>query len=76
MNSRVHTEIILNFYRHKYHFTCRWANHPHRVLKRFIKTKVPPDTPDTVMSQTNGNRKERKYHFILFKVGTNKCNSK
>jgi hypothetical protein len=24
---------------------CRWANHPHRVLKRFIETKVSPGTP-------------------------------
>jgi hypothetical protein len=26
----------------KYKLSCRWANHMHRVLKRFIETKVPP----------------------------------
>jgi hypothetical protein len=36
---------------------CRWANHPHRVLKRFIETKVPPGTPDAVMAQTGTGKK-------------------
>jgi hypothetical protein len=34
---------------------CRWTNHPHRVLKRLIETKVPPGT----MAQT-GTGKERR----------------
>jgi hypothetical protein len=37
---------------------CRWANHPHRVLKRYIETKVPPGTPDAIMAQTGTGRKE------------------
>jgi hypothetical protein len=30
----------------------------HRVLKRFIETKVPPGTPDAVMAQTGTGKKE------------------
>jgi hypothetical protein len=40
---------------------CRWTNHPHRVLKRFIETKVPPGTPDAVMAQTGTEKKRRSY---------------
>jgi hypothetical protein len=40
---------------------CRWANRPHRVLKRFIETKVPPGTPDAVTTQT-GTGKKKKIH--------------
>jgi hypothetical protein len=40
---------------------CRWTNHPHRVLKGFIETKVPPGTPDAVMAQT-GTGKKKKNH--------------
>jgi hypothetical protein len=39
---------------------CRWANHPHRVVKRFIETKVPPGTPDAVMAQRGNGREEGK----------------
>jgi hypothetical protein len=39
--------------------TCRWANHLHRILKRFIETKVPPGTPDAVMAQTGTGKKKR-----------------
>jgi hypothetical protein len=41
---------------------CRWANHPHRVIKRFTETKVPPGTPDAVMAQTGTKRRIRKKH--------------
>jgi hypothetical protein len=49
---------------------CRWANHPLRVLKRFIETKVPPGTPDAVMAQTGtGKKKKRKYVFsVMMKI--------
>jgi hypothetical protein len=36
---------------------CCWANHLHRVLKRYIETKVPPGTPDAVMAQTGKKKK-------------------
>jgi hypothetical protein len=39
---------------------CRWTNHLHRVLKRFIETKVPPGTPDAVMAQTGTEKKNKK----------------
>jgi hypothetical protein len=38
---------------------CRWTNHPHRVLKRFIETKVPPGSPDAVMAQTGMEKKKK-----------------
>jgi hypothetical protein len=38
----------------------RWVNHPHRVLKRFTETKVPPGTPDAVMAQTGTGKKKKK----------------
>jgi hypothetical protein len=38
---------------------CRWANHLHRVLKRFIERKVPRGTPDVVMAQTVTGKKKR-----------------
>jgi hypothetical protein len=40
---------------------CRWTNHPHRVLKRFIETKVTPGTPDAVMAQTGTGKKKKNY---------------
>jgi hypothetical protein len=48
---------------HIHHFTlhpCHWTNHPHRVLKRFIETKVPPGTPDAVMAQTGTGKKKKE----------------
>jgi hypothetical protein len=38
---------------------CCWANHLHRVLKRYIETKVPSGTPDTVMAQTGTGKKKK-----------------
>jgi hypothetical protein len=40
---------------------CRWTNHLHRVLKRFIETKVPPGTPNAVMAQTGTEKKKKIY---------------
>jgi hypothetical protein len=37
---------------------CRWDIHPHRVLKRFIETKVPSGTPDAVIAQTGTEKKK------------------
>jgi len=46
------------------------AKHPHRVLKRFIETKVPPGTPNAVMAQTGTEKKKKKrpnlFTSILF----------
>jgi hypothetical protein len=39
--------------------TRRWTNHPHRVLKRFIETKVPPGTPNAVMAQRETEKKKK-----------------
>jgi hypothetical protein len=44
--------------------SCRCANHPHRVLKRFIETKVPPGTPDAVMAQTGKGKKKKKSDYL------------
>jgi hypothetical protein len=38
--------------------------YPHRVLKRFIETKVPTDTPDTVMAQMGTGKKKKKCTFL------------
>jgi hypothetical protein len=46
---------------------CRWTNHPHRVLKRFIETKVQPGTPDAVMAQT-GKEKKKKDSPLVQKI--------
>jgi hypothetical protein len=40
--------------------THHWANHPHKILKRFIETKVPPGTPDTVLAQTGTEKRKKK----------------
>jgi hypothetical protein len=39
---------------------CRCTNHPHRVLKWFIETKVPLGTPDSVMAQTGTEKKKEE----------------
>jgi hypothetical protein len=51
--SRLLTRSYSPFIRHP----CRWTNHPHRVLKRFIEPKVPSGTPDAVMAQTGTGKK-------------------
>jgi hypothetical protein len=45
---------------------CRWANHPHRVLKRFIETMVPPGTPDAVLAQTGTGKKKSTWNKATF----------
>jgi hypothetical protein len=58
--------------------TCRWTNHPHRVLKRFIETKVPPGTPDAVMAQTgteNKKKTEGSYYIIHYYLFNDVSNS-
>jgi hypothetical protein len=46
---------------------CRWTNHPHRVLKLFIETKVPPGTPDAVMAQTGTGKKKKLVRRLAWK---------
>jgi hypothetical protein len=43
-------------------FPYFWVNHPHRVLKQFIETKVPPGTPDAVMARTGTGKKKKFNH--------------
>jgi hypothetical protein len=54
------TEVPWQFIKNAIEVTpCCWANHLHRVLKRFTGTKVPPGTPDAVNAQTGTEKKKK-----------------